>query len=282
MFNAQLYDGKVKGGFRYDVSDGTPDVGLTFNAENVDIGALLVAASVNERLKGSAYLKSSLRGRGKSVDELMSSLGGELTTQFLDGAIEGIDIQASLLKVKSALNVVNNESQNQNQPLAETRFAELSAKFQVDGGIFRTEDLSMKAPVFRLAGTGDIALPTQQIDLSLDVSVVDSLEGQGGKELEQLKGINIPLVIDGPLDNPSYRLDLVGLAQRGLRKEIEEVLKKGKGEDRSDGGISDSLGEGGAAVLEQLSEDPTKAVEDALKQELKKKLKSKLLQSLGG
>ncbi len=276
--SAELYGGRLRGNFRYDVSGGIPDVGLVLDAANVDVGALLIATNLNQRLSGNAHLKSALKGRGRNVDELIASLGGELNTQLLNGAVRGIDIQASLLKAKKALGIANVGSTNQNLPQSETRFAELSGSFQVDGGVFRTNDLSMKAPAFRIQGGGDISLPTEQIDLSLDVVVVDSLEGQGGEELSQLKGITIPLLVDGPIVDPGYRLDMVTLARREMKKELEKVLKGEKNSESNYDGASSNAEQ----VLDQLSEDPAGKVEDILKQELKDKLKNKLLQSLGG
>ena len=271
VINMDLYEGNIKGNLRYDVSDGVPDLSLNLSGDGLNIGDLLVASGGGDKLTGVATMQSALRGRGRDIDAVFGSLGGEVKMRISDGAIRGVDIQGSLLKVNDVLAAAG-ESKAVDRPDAETRFADLSGSFDVVNGVFETTDLAMKAPVFRVAGEGVFSIVTNEADMSMAVSVVETLEGQGGKELQDLKGLSIPLLISGPFENLSYRLDLVALAKKSARKELEDALKK-KGIDT---GQSDENTDG--VNVEQLLEDP----EEAIKQELKKKLTNKLLKSLGG
>ena len=75
-------------------------------------------------------------------------------------------------------------------------------------------------------------------------------KGQGGKGLEDLKGITIPVIIGGHWRQPSYRLDVKGLLadnqllEEKARKEAERGLKKllgDKADDEQIKGVADQL-----------------------------------------
>ena len=186
---------------------------------------------------------------------------------LLDGAVKGYDLQSTLIKIQDAFK--GQSMTEENRPDAETRFAELSADFNVVQGVFQTENMSMKAPAFRVNGRGTMDLPRQNLDYKLDVSVVESLEGQGGQSLDKLKGITIPLKVYGALDAPSYALDLGGLlkaqASKELKKRLLEELVPIEAE--SDAGIA-SAGPTDQAAQEEVETDP----KEVLKKELKKSL----------
>jgi len=51
----------------------------------------------------------------------------------------------------------------------------------------------MKAPLFRILGSGLVDLEQEQVDYTTKIAVVNSFKGQGGNGLEKLKGITIPV-----------------------------------------------------------------------------------------
>ena len=46
--------------------------------------------------------------------------------------------------------------------------------------------------------------------------------GQGGKELEHLKGLTVPVRISGPFESLSYKLELGGLVAEAAKAKGEE------------------------------------------------------------
>ena len=68
----------------------------------------------------------------------------------------------------------------------------------------------------------------ERIDYTLQVSVVGTLTGQGGKDLSRLRGVTVPIKVSGSFDQPAYALDLERLvtesAKGQLRKKIEQQL----------------------------------------------------------
>ena len=111
----------------------------------------------------------------------------------------------------------------------QTDFAELSGTATVTNGIIRNKDLSLKSPLLRVTGEGKVGLPDESIDYLLTTKIVGSLEGQGGKALQELKGVAIPIRIGGTFGKPTWSPDLgaaVGdTVKKKARKEIEKKSK---------------------------------------------------------
>ena len=125
----------------------------------------------------------------------------------------------------------------------------------------------MKAPAFRVDGAGQVDLPSSALDYRLNINVVETVEGQGGESLSNLKGTNIPLRIRGPLESPGFALDVTRLLQDQAKKELNKVITKELGLESEDN-----------------DEDPSavkKEPEEEIKDKLKKDLTKGLLKSLG-
>jgi AsmA protein len=99
---------------------------------------------------------------------------------------------------------------------------------QIGQGVARNSDLQVRSPLLRVAGSGSADLVRERIDYVLQVSVVGTLTGQGGKELSGLRGVTVPIKVGGTFDQPTYAVDLERLvtesAKGQLRKKIEEQL----------------------------------------------------------
>ena len=70
--------------------------------------------------------------------------------------------------------------------------------------------------------------------------IVATLEGQGGEALEKLKGITIPVRIQGTFAEPKFNVDLGKVLTEGAKKKLEEKAKK-KLEEKVDDKLKDKL-----------------------------------------
>jgi len=61
-------------------------------------------------------------------------------------------------------------------------------------------------------------------------SVVASTQGQGGKDLEQLAGVMVPVRLSGPLDDMKYQVDYKAAAGDLAKSRAKEGIDKRKGE----------------------------------------------------
>jgi AsmA protein len=266
--NAEVAGGAVRVGLHYDVSGDVPAITFTNQTQNLNVGELLEALEITEKVDGMGSLDVNLSGSGVDIDGMIASLSGDMQFRLNDGALRGFDLQATLLKLQENLAKYKGKELTETQkPEAQTRFTELTGSFDVSQGVFVNHDLSMKAPAFRVDGAGRVDLPSSALDYRLNINVVETVEGQGGESLSNLKGTNIPLRIRGPLESPGFALDVTRLLQDQVKKELNKVITKELGLESEDN-----------------DEDPSavkKEPEEEIKDKLKKDLTKGLLKSLG-
>ena len=75
-----------------------------------------------------------------------------------------------------------------------------------------------------MSGQGQIDLAASTIRYGLTVRLGERLTAQLPRTLRELTGGAIPLQVSGPIQQPQVTIDLSDLAERSLRREIEERL----------------------------------------------------------
>ncbi len=83
-----------------------------------------------------------------------------------------------------------------------------------------------KSPLLRVEGEGKVSLPAKTIDYLVTAKLVGSLEGQGGRDLEDLRGVAIPVRISGTFAAPDYRVKLDSAVKEAVKKKVEKKLRK--------------------------------------------------------
>ena len=82
---------------------------------------------------------------------MKKALNGNASINLADGAIKGIDIAGTVRDVKSKLNVLKSGSNVDSDQSKKTDFSELTGTFNIKNGVAHNDDLTMKAPILRLA-----------------------------------------------------------------------------------------------------------------------------------
>jgi AsmA protein len=224
--NATLYGGTAKGLIAVDGSGSGAGIATDLTLSAIDIDALMTAMSGTSKLRGVATVQLDVNGRGASQRAIVGSLGGKGAMRIKDGAIKGINIASFLRDAKKGF-IFSEKSEES------TDFTEMTATYTITQGVVKNEDLSMKSPVLRLAGKGNVSLPPRTIDYRLVPTLVSSLQGQGGKD--GLSGVDIPLMITGPWSAISVTPDLAGALDSALKNPaaLKENIK----------GIKDTIGD---------------------------------------
>jgi len=246
----RLYDGEGSGRLEVALVDGTPVIREDFRLEGLDARPFLSAVADLDRLEGTATLDLSTETRGTTERQLVENLQGKGNATFLDGAIVGINIAAMVRNVTSAF--LDPEAREEQK----TDFAELSGSFTIEDGIVVNDDMRLQAPVMRVNGSGRIDLPARRLSYRLEPKAAATLEGQGGEE--DVAGILVPVVIEGPWDDLSYRPDLSGVLETAL--ESPEALKQ----------QLERLGESPEAIREAIDQIETKEQAEQLLEQLQK------------
>ncbi len=213
----RAFDGRIdlRGGL--DLRGQAPAWRAAGRATGVDVGQVLRRFADSDRLRGHGELEFDLRTHGASVQALKAGLDGTARARFHDGALRGVNLGELLRKADAAL-------KGQPAPAGEapeTDFSELTGSAILRNGVISNPDLDGKSPLLRVQGAGTIDLPRNGIDYGLSLTVVNTATGQGGKALESLRGVPVPLKVSGSLSAPDYRVDLGKVLEERARKEVE-------------------------------------------------------------
>jgi AsmA protein len=235
--SAGLYEGSLAGTLSLDGN--TNRVALKETLTNIAVGPLLRDFAEQDRLEGRGNVSLDVSANGKTVNAIKSALAGGAKVQLRDGAIKGINIGELLRKARS----LGSNSEGQADAKEKTDFSELSASFAIKNGVAHNEDLEVKAPLFRIGGAGDIDIGKSTINYVVKATVVATAQGQGGKELEQLAGLTVPVRLSGPLDGMKYQVDYRAAAGDLAKSRVGGKVKEGieKRKDQIEDKVRDRL-----------------------------------------
>ncbi|GMQ89122.1 MAG: AsmA family protein [Gammaproteobacteria bacterium] len=220
---ASLYGGKYKGDIKLDVRGRQPKIFMNERLSDIQVGPLLKDMTGTETLSGKTQAGAKLTASGQTPEEFTKTLNGKVNFKFTDGAVKGFNLAAMIRKAQAKLNgkpVPPDTEPNQ------TDFSSLSGTASITNGVVRNRDLMAMSPLLRIQGTGDIDLPKESLDYVVTAKVVGSLEGQGGKGLLDLKGIEIPVQLSGTFADPKYRIQLDKVLKQKTEKKIKKKLNK--------------------------------------------------------
>jgi len=230
-FAANLYNGSMSGTLRVDAR-ATPSIEFKQNMKGVSVGPLMVDAIKNDMLSGTGTVNVDVTTQGNTVGALKKGLMGNASLNLADGALKGVDIAGSIRDLKNKVNVFKSKDAIDADKNKKTDFSELTATFDIKNGIAHNEDLAMKAPVLRLAkgdSRGDIDIGNEKINYLAKPTIVKSLKGQGGAELDNLSGMAIPVKITGTFSDPKYGMDFTAIGSALAQSKLLDKVGGGKG-----------------------------------------------------
>lgn len=239
--SANLYQGSMNGSLSVDARN-TPSIAFKQDMKGIAIGPLLVDAINNDMLDGKGTLNVDVTASGNTVGAMKKALNGKSSLQLADGAIKGIDIAGTIRNAKSKLNILKGQSSIGADQTHKTDFSELSASFDIKNGVAHNEDLAMKAPILRLAkgdSRGDVDIANETINYLAKPTIVKSIKGQGGAELDSLAGVSIPVKVTGTFSAPKYGVDFASLGTAIAKSNLLDKV----GGDKA-GAVKSLIGDG--------------------------------------
>lgn len=237
QFDAKLYDGTINATGSLDATVSPARYQVKKDIQGVNVLPLLKAAANQDMLSGRGSIDVSVSGVGLSEKRLRTGITGTVAINFADGAVNGINIPEMIREAKATLKGQRAEYVEETR---KTDFSALTATFNLGKGIASTRNLKMEAPALRVRSEGQTNLVKEDLDFDVFVSVVGTSKGQGGKDIDELKDITIPVNIGGSWAEPSYKLDVKSLLtsnkvlEEKARKEAERGLKKLLGDKAED------------------------------------------------
>ncbi len=276
-----LYQGNLNGTINLSKSK-SPMLTTNISLNNIALEPLLTDAGITDQFSGIGNLNTNI-----TVTEKNGKTSPQGTVKLLakDGAIKGIDIKKVLDEAQTVIDQIRGKSSSSSSSSDdETRFAEMSATLLVNNDVISNNDLAISAPLFRISGKGSINTTQQTLDYLTSIVAVNTNSGQGGKSLDKLKGITIPVRFTGPLTAPSYKLDASALLKANSQTALEKEKDKLKDKLLKKLGISsDSNTQSTASqatTTEQPAEETTQKDQQSLEEKLKDDLKRKLFKKL--
>ena len=198
---ASLYQGDMATNIVMDVTNTDPKFQFSTSVNKIQAEPLLQdLLQSSAPLSGEAIVSADITTTGGSVNELTRNLNGQFVSDFTDGAINGINIGYQLRRAKS---LFTNAAETSNEPVSKTDFSALHLSAVINNGIIQSDDLDIRAPALRISGAGTVNLPDEYVDYTVNPGVVGTVQGQGGKDLEDLKGVTANIPIRGTFDELS-------------------------------------------------------------------------------
>ncbi len=191
----------------------------------IDLGPLLKDAIGKQPIEGKGSVKLDVATSGATFTGIKKDLDGSASIALHDGALHGINIAQAVRSAKARLNALRGSSEAQSGTASsneKTDFSELSASFRIANGVAHNDDLNAKSPLLRVTGNGDINLAEERVDYLVKATVVSTLQGQGGPELQALRGLTIPVKLSGPFAAIDWHVDMAGLASSLAKQKLEE------------------------------------------------------------
>ncbi len=218
-----LYGGRLDTRLALDARQEQAQLRLQTTLSGLQAGPLLKDLLDDDYISGKADVKVNLRGSGATFLQLRQTLNGKASFSFQDGAVKGINLGQMLRKAQATL--TNRELPASEEPV-KTDFSELKGTFTITNGVVTNRDLSAKAPALRIRGEGTVNLVSEQIDYRISTSIVGTVAGQGGEDLEKLKGLTIPVRITGTFANPRIKEDITSALKARSQAEMEKKKKE--------------------------------------------------------
>ena len=218
-----LYGGKLDTRLALDARPEQAQLRLQTTLSGLQAGPLLKDLLDDDYISGKADVKVNLRGSGATFLQLRQTLNGKASFSFQDGAVKGINLGQMLRKAQATL--TNRKLPATEEPV-KTDFSELKGTFTITNGVVTNRDLSAKAPALRIHGEGTVNLVSEQIDYRISTSIVGTVAGQGGEDLEKLKGLTIPVRITGTFANPRIKEDITSALKARSQAEMEKKKKE--------------------------------------------------------
>lgn len=213
-----LYEGSTSGSLSVNANGNA--VAVKQSLVGVSINPLMKDLVAKDLLEGKGNVTLDINTHGDTVTAMKKALGGTASLALKDGAIKGINLAQSLRDLKAKLGQADStQAANASQ---KTDFSELTGSFKIANGVAHNDDLAMKSPFIRLGGTGDIDVGAGQMNYLAKATVVASGEGQGGKDLGQLKGLTVPVRLTGPFEALSYKIEFGTMLEDATKAKVEE------------------------------------------------------------
>lgn len=231
--SAEMYQGQLAGTASLAATN-PPRLTAQPSLTGISVGPLLKDLTGSDRLQGRGQVALDVSASGATVGAMTRSLAGSARLELRDGAVRGINLAQAIRRARALAKGGAGGGDGAGTAAKDeaTDFSELTASLRIAGGVARNDDLAAKSPLLRVGGAGDIDLAASRLDYTVKATVVSTLEGQGGAELQALRGQTIPVKLIGPFDAIAWRIDFGAMVKEAAQAKIDEKKEELKDQAR--------------------------------------------------
>ncbi|USD31682.1 MULTISPECIES: AsmA family protein [Vibrio] len=222
-FTSDLYQGSISATAKLDARKSPASYTAKKQIKGVKVQPLLKDVVNNDKLEGTGNIDVDVKGSSLTPTGIQKNLIGTVGINFTDGAVNGINV-AQLIRENYA-KIKGQKVESTNEP-QKTDFSAMKATLKLNKGNVSTKDLTMQSPLLRIRGNGSANYLNQTVDFTVSTSIVGTLEGQGGKDIDELRDVTIPINISGSWQQPKFKLVFDDVLKQKAQKEIDRGLKK--------------------------------------------------------
>ncbi|MEZ9469202.1 AsmA family protein [Vibrio lentus] len=222
-FTSNLYQGSISATAKLDARKTPATYTAKKKIKGVKVQPLLVDVANNYMLEGTGNIDVNVKGKSLTPTGIKKNLVGTIAINFEDGAVNGINV-AQLIRENYAK--IKGEKVESKDEAQKTDFSAMKATLKVDKGWVSTNDLSAQSPLLRVTGQGKANFINETVDFLVRTSIVGSLEGQGGKNIDDLKDVTIPIKVTGQWADPKFALVFDDVLKQKAQKEIDRGVNK--------------------------------------------------------
>ncbi|QIL86181.1 AsmA family protein [Vibrio sp. HDW18] len=220
---AKLYQGSLQAKAHLDTRKTPANYTLQSQLKGVQVQPLLNDVLNNQMLAGTGNIDLNLQGQSLTPTGIQQNLQGTVAINFADGAVKGINV-AHLIRTNYAK--IKGQSVEEADTVKQTDFSAMTTTLTLNKGLVTTKDLNLQSPLLRIHGEGQANYLQHTVDFLVRTSVVGTLEGQGGKSLDELRDVTIPINISGTWSAPKFRLVFDEVLKQKAKKEVDRGVEK--------------------------------------------------------
>ncbi|GAB4373224.1 MAG: hypothetical protein Kow00128_22620 [Deltaproteobacteria bacterium] len=230
---AKMYGGEVSVTGTVGFGDPSPAFRAKFHLKNVEAGEILSRkTALGKLVTGPVTLTGNLAGATGDFSEFARTASGGGSFRVRGGTIKGVDLLRSAVGLAGLSNLLPATESKGGGQEKQTPFKELSADFRIAGGKIESDALRIVSDRMGLDGEASLGFD-RTIEfrgiLRLPKALAGRAGGTTGKFLTGADGgVEIPLVVSGPVTGPAIAIDAEtlskGLAQGMLRGITERLL----------------------------------------------------------
>ncbi len=187
-----------------------PRLAIVSQADNVNLGKLVKTLTNKATVDGRLRFSGKLFASGRSLDEWLRSSSGSGNIAIDNGMVKGIDLSYLLNKAVAYIHKKKSPPAPK-KPIA-TRFSKATASYTINSGVMRNNDFRLLGDGFKASGSGQVDLVKEWVNYRLAVAPLDS------------KDFDVPVNIDGKLQDPSIKPDWDALAKKYLKGQIQNIF----------------------------------------------------------